>query len=142
MTIHIRLATVYDAEELSILNQEFNGGTRRSSLEIKDRLVQGKELVAVASENDKLVGFACAQYFTSFCYDEPQGEITEMYVRESARRKGIATSLIAILEKKLQDLHVREVKILTGTKNLEALQTYTKSHYAKQEETVLFKELD
>ncbi len=68
--------------------------------------------------------------------------ITEMYVRESARRKGIATSLIAILEKKLQDLQVREVKILTGTNNLEALQTYTKSHYAKQEETVLFKELD
>ncbi|GIN56188.1 GNAT family N-acetyltransferase [Lederbergia ruris] len=142
MTVEIRLATVSDAEELSILNQEFNGGARRPILKISESLVKSNELVAVAVRDDRLVGFACAQIFSSFCYEEPQGEITEMYVKELARRKGIATSLLAFLEENFRACGVKEVKILTGAKNIGAQTTYTKSNYTKQNETVLFKKLD
>ncbi|GIN70009.1 hypothetical protein J14TS2_04840 [Bacillus sp. J14TS2] len=142
MTVEIRLATVSDSGELSILNQEFNGGTRRPTLKISESLIKNNELVAVAIKNNELVGFACAQISTSFCYEDLFGEITEMYVKEVARHKRIATSLLEFLENKLHAHGVKEIKILTGAKNVGAIRTYTKSNYITQDEVVLFKAID
>jgi GNAT superfamily N-acetyltransferase len=64
--------------------------------DIVESLNKSTELVAVAVNNDKIVGFACAQRFDSFCYNEPQAEITELYVEEAARKKGVATLLIFV----------------------------------------------
>ncbi|MBO0991806.1 GNAT family N-acetyltransferase [Bacillus sp. SD088] len=142
MTVEIRLATANDAEELSILNQEFNGGARRPILKISESLMKNSELVAVAVRNNRLVGFACAQISTSFCYEDLFGEITEMYVKEIARHKGIATSLLEFLEKRLCAHGVKEIKILTGAKNVGAIRTYTKSNYITQDEVVFLKAID
>ncbi|WP_235550163.1 GNAT family N-acetyltransferase [Paenibacillus sp. Soil724D2] len=54
-------------------------------------------MIAVAEISGKIVGFGCAQSFYSFCYEEPHGEITELYVEEVARRKGIAIELQLLL---------------------------------------------
>ncbi|MGM7719712.1 GNAT family N-acetyltransferase [Metabacillus sp. Hm71] len=141
MKINVRLATKSDAEALSVLNQEFNGGVRRTVTEIIDSLNQNSELVAVAFINDEAVGFACAQSFSSFCYHELQGEITEMYVRKSARRQGLATSMITLLEEKLCDRGVKEIKVLTGKTNAGAIKTYELSNYEIKNELMLYKEL-
>ncbi|WP_244535747.1 GNAT family N-acetyltransferase [Lentibacillus halodurans] len=50
--------------------------------------------------DEEFVGFACAQSYRSFCYSSAQGEMTELYVEEKARRLGFASSLIALLEVK------------------------------------------
>jgi ribosomal protein S18 acetylase RimI-like enzyme len=137
----VRLATKNDAEELSRLNQEFNGGDRIHGSEIIESLNKSTELIAVAVINDKVVGFACAQSFKSFCYQELQAEITEMYVEEASRRKGIASSLISFLEGNLQARGVKNIKVLTGRENNSAIKTYEICNYVKDDELVLHKRL-
>ncbi|WP_338786354.1 GNAT family N-acetyltransferase [Metabacillus sp. FJAT-53654] len=133
----VRLATIKDAEELSRLNQAFNGSARRIQSEIIQSMERSNELIAVAILNEKIVGFACAQSYESFCYRELQGEITEMYIEKTARRLGFATSLIKLLENNLLDRGVREIKILTNRTNSAAIKTYEKCNYV-QDEVILF----
>lgn len=137
----IRLATSNDAEALSRLNQEFNGGYKRPSAEIIESLNKSNELIAVAVVSGKVVGFGCAQSFQSFCYKELQGEITELYVEEAARRKGIAASLISYLEQNLRERGVESVKVLTGRENDAAIKMYESCTYVKDDELLLNKNL-
>ncbi|MFC3747742.1 GNAT family N-acetyltransferase [Paenibacillus sp. GCM10012306] len=141
MSTNVRLATLHDAESLSRLNHEFNGGDQRSVSDIIKCLNSNNELVAVATIMDEVVGFACAQSMQSFCYNEAYGEITEMYVQESARRNGVATSLISFLEDQLHTRGVKTVKILTGRDNNPAIKTYELSGYVKDDEVMLKKKL-
>ncbi|NHN34539.1 GNAT family N-acetyltransferase [Paenibacillus sp. S3N08] len=139
MVSRVRLATSKDAEALSRLNQEFNGGDKRPSAEIIESLNKSNELIAVAVISDNVVGFGCAQSFQSFCYKELQGEITEMYVKEAARRKGIAASLISCLEENLIARGVKSIKVLTGRGNEAAINTYEHCNYVKDDELLLKK---
>ncbi|MHA7584219.1 GNAT family N-acetyltransferase [Paenibacillus vandeheii] len=136
----IRWANANDAEDLLKLNDAFNGvGT--SVDEVKDSLALSDELIALAVINDQAVGFACAQYFKSFCYRGFQGEITEMYITQVARRRGLATLLISFIEDELRARGVTNMKILTGQRNEMAIKTYEKSNYARTEEVLLQKKL-
>lgn len=138
--IYLRWATANDALDLVKLNNEFNGvGT--SEEEIIDSLSNSNELVALALINDLPVGFACAQYYKSICYSDPYAEITEMFVKEVARRRGIATLLLAFIEEEFKLRGVRSVKVLTGKNNGAAIKAYERSNYVKQEEQVLQKKL-
>lgn len=141
MTIQVRLATSNDAGDLARLNFEFNGGERRQAADIARNLNRNKELVVVAVTQNEIVGFGCAQSYQSFCYPAANGEITEMYVTEAARRKGAAAALIAFLEQALKERGVDNVKILTGSLNNPAIRTYETSGYVKCSETVLMKHL-
>lgn len=138
--IHIRWANENDAEELLKLNDAFNG-VGISIEDVIDSLALSDELIALAVIDDQAVGFACAQYFKSFCYRGLQGEITEMYIAEVARRRGLATLLIAFIEEELKARGVTRVKILTGQRNEMAIKTYEKSNYARTEEVLLQKKL-
>jgi ribosomal protein S18 acetylase RimI-like enzyme len=141
MSINVRLATIDDAEALSRLNFEFNGGDKRPVSEIVEYLKNNDELIAVATLLDEVIGFGCAQSFKSFCYTDAYGEITEMYVEESARRKGVASSLISFLEKQLHLRGVNSIKILTGRDNKAAINTYELSNYVVDDEVMLKKKL-
>lgn len=139
--IKARLATIADAEELSRLNQEFNGGDRRPPAQIINSLNTNNELVAVAEFHGRIVGFGCAQSFDSFCYEEPQGEITELYVEENARRKGAAAAILSCLEDNLRGRGVKDLKVLTGKGNDAAIRTYGHNHYVIDDELLLKKRL-
>lgn len=141
MEIRARLATEQDAGALAELNQEFNGGDRRSAAAIRDSMRQSDELIAVAELGGKVVGFGCAQSFKSFCYQELQGEITELYVEPSARRKGAAASILSCLEEHLAARGVAEIKVLTGKENETAIRTYERCDYEKDDELLLKKRL-
>ncbi|WP_408894736.1 N-acetyltransferase family protein [Paenibacillus taichungensis] len=138
--IYVRWANENDAEELLKLNDAFNGvGTTME--DVKESLALSNELIALAVIEDQAVGFACAQYFKSFCYRGLQGEITEMYITEVARRRGLATLLIAFIEEELRERSVTSIKILTGQRNEMAIKTYEKSNYTRTEEVLLQKKL-
>jgi ribosomal protein S18 acetylase RimI-like enzyme len=136
----IRWATEQDAGDLVRLNNEFNG-VGMTTEGVKESLTQSNELVALAVIEDNPVGFACAQYFKSFCYRNLYGEITEMYINEAARGRGLATLLISFLEVELQSRGVRRVKVITGIKNEVAIRTYEKSQYTKEDDLILHKKL-
>jgi ribosomal protein S18 acetylase RimI-like enzyme len=64
-----------------------------------------------------------------------------MYITEVARRRGLATLLIAFIEDELRARGVTSVKILTGQRNEMAIKTYEKSNYARMKEVLLQKKL-
>lgn len=138
-SITIRLAVEFDAEQLQKLNCEFNGPELTSVDEIQESIKTSNEVIAVALMNEVYVGFICAQYFKSFCYCNFQGEITELYVREAYRGRGIAAKLISFVEKELHNRGVRDIKVLTGGDNHEAIKTYSRSQYVKDDDLVFYK---
>ena len=137
--MEVRIAKEEDANALARLNQKFNGGNLQSIERIMKHLNENDELVAVTIIENNIVGFACAQSFSSFCYVERQAEITEMYVEESARRQGAASKMIALLEKHLIKRGVSEIKILTNKANVAAIHTYEQAGYTKEAEQMMGK---
>ena len=66
----VRIATVNDAEQLNILNNEFNGESETSIDNIRNSLINNEqEVVIVADEDSMLLGFVGVQLKKSFCYE-------------------------------------------------------------------------
>lgn len=137
----VRVATVNDAEQLNLLNEEFNGKGETTLENIKHSLQNNKqEVVIVEEDNGVLVGFVCVQLKKSFCYDEYMPEITEVYVKEEYRKRGIASAMITFAESycgKNRPLH--KFELLTGKDNLDAQSVYDKLGYKDDEELHLSK---
>lgn len=136
----VREAVKEDVPFLIELNDQFNG-VRRSREEVESDLLNEREVVVVAVMEERVVGFACGQIYKSFCYAEHQAEITEMYIQESARRKGLARMMIERLEGIFRIFGVKHIKILTGNKNEKAIKTYDKAGYDREDELLFDKEL-
>lgn len=137
----VRTATVKDAEQLSILNDEFNGKGETTVDNVRTSLMSNhQEVVVVDDENGVLTGFICVQLKKSFCYDEYMPEITEVYVRPEYRKRGIASKMITFAEDyctKKYPLHKYE--LLTGNDNLVAQSVYGKLGYTDDNELHLSK---
>ncbi len=139
----VRIATVNDAEQLNILNNEFNGEGETSIGNIRNSLMNNKqEIVIVAAEEDMLVGFVCVQLKKSFCYDDYMPEITEVYVKPTYRKRGVASEMITFAEvycSKNYPLHKYE--LLTGQENFVAQSVYSKLGYVDDKELHLSKRI-
>ena len=137
----IRKATADDAEQLSILNTEFNGDGETTLENIRDCLMNNyQEVVIVDDEKGKLTGFVCVQLKKSFCYDDYMPEITEVYVRPEYRKQRIASRMIRFAEeycRKNYPLH--KFELLTGEKNMIAQLLYDKLGYKNDHELHLSK---
>ncbi len=138
-----RLATYEDAEQLEVLNNEFNGEGETSLENIKSSLTHNtQEFVVVEQIEDELVGFICVQLKKSFCYDDYMVEITEVYVKDNYRNHGIAKNMITYAEdhcKKNYPCH--SVEILTGKENFVAQDVYEKLGYKDDKELHLSKRI-
>lgn len=132
----VRLATTDDAEQLKSLNKEFNGPDNITVTQIRDSILNNRqEIVLVDDENGSLTGFVCIQLKKSFCYKEYMPEITEVYVREKHRKRGIATKMISFAEEYCsQKYPLHSFELLTGTNNLQAQSVYSKLGYARDGE--------
>lgn len=137
----VRLATIDDAEQLEILNNEFNGKGETTLENIKNSLLNNQqEIVVVNEENGSLVGFVCVQLKKSFCYDEYMPEITEVYVNHEYRRKGIANNMIGFAQEYCSEkFPFHKFELLTGKDNLGAQIVYDKLGYKDDGEIHLSK---
>lgn len=137
----IRIATVNDAEQLNILNIEFNGEGETSIDNIRNSLKNNKqEVVIVAKEDDMLVGFVCVQLKKSFCYDDYMPEIAEVYVKPAYRKRGIAGEMITFAENYCsKNYPVHKYELLTGNKNFAAQSVYGRLGYIDDKELHLSK---
>ena len=122
----VRLAQITDAEQLEMLNIEFNGEGETNLEHIKDSLLNNRqEIVIVDEENGRLSGFACIQLKRSFCYDDYMPEITEVFVRPEYRRRGIASAVLAFAEELLKkQCPAHKIELLTGGENTAARKLY------------------
>ncbi len=137
----IRLATVNDAEQLDILNDEFNGREETTLDSIRNSLLNNKqEIVVVADEDDILVGFVCVQLKKSFCYSECTAEITEVYVKEDCRKRGIAGAMISYAEDYCyKNFSINKFELLTEKINFAAQSVYDRLGYEEDGEIHLSK---
>ena len=137
----VRIATVQDAEQLEILNNEFNGDGETSLDNIRASLADNKqEVIVVDEQNGELTGFVCVQLKKSFCYDDYMPEITEVYVKPQYRRHGVARAMITYAEeycKRHYPLH--KFELLTGAENDVAQIAYAKLGYCEDAELHLAK---
>ena len=121
----VRFALPSDAPALHRLNTEFNGSCLGSVAHIERSLRENPgEIVCIAELDGEAVGFCCAQLFASLCYENKMGEITELYVQEHVRRKGLAAALVRLAESELISRGVKELKLLTGDDNQPARALY------------------
>ena len=124
----VRIATVQDAAQLEILNNEFNGEGETTLENIRASLAGNKqEIVVVDETNGELTGFVCVQLKKSFCYDDYMPEITEVYVKPQYRRCGVARTMIAYAEEYCKSHYpLHKFELLTGAENDVARIAYAK----------------
>ena len=137
----VRIATAQDAEQLEILNKEFNGDGETSLDNIRASLAANKqEVIVVDEQNGELTGFVCVQVKKSFCYDDYMPEITEVYVKPKYRRNGVATAMITYAEEYCKShFSLHKFELLTGVENDVARIAYAKLGYCEDAELHLAK---
>ena len=137
----VRIATVQDAEQLEILNNEFNGEGETTLDNIRYSLANNEqEVIVVDEQNGELTGFVCVQLKKSFCYDEYMPEITEVYVKPQYRRCGVARTMIAYAEEYCKSHYpLHKFELLTGAENDVARIVYAELGYCEDAELHLAK---
>ena len=137
----VRIATAQDAEQLEVLNNEFNGEGETTLDSIRASLAGNKqEIVVVDEQSGELTGFICVQLKKSFCYDDYMPEITEVYVKPQYRRCGVARSMIAYAEEYCKSHYpLHKFELLTGADNDGAQIVYAKLGYCEDDELHLAK---
>lgn len=136
----IRLARPEDAPQLRLLNDRFNGQGSNTERAIESSLRgNALELVCVAEEDGALLGFCCGQIFASLCYGERYAEVTELFVDEPHRRRGIAGRLMAFMEDTFAARGVHHYQLFTGADNEGAQAFYRGMGYAESAERMFRK---
>ena len=113
--MRIRPAEQRDANEFAELNRRFNSGAAR--LEERD---ERSEQVVVAEVGGDLVGFACVQIIHSVCSESPWAELTELFVDEASRRRGLGAALVSEVERISRKAGCSELVLRTRASNRDA----------------------
>lgn len=126
----ISIASAEDAPAIAKLNLLFNE-VDESAEAIAARMSDPNcvETVILANVDDEAVGFALVRVVPSVLYAAPHAELTELYVMEEFRQRGIASGLIAFTEKVAVQKGARSILVQTGDDNLSALALYKKHGY-------------
>lgn len=138
----VRVAQQIDAEQLSLLNQEFNDSAV-SARQIADYLANcpDHEKTVVAEIDGDLVGFACLQVYRSWCYPDVWAELTEMFVKPDFQRKGIGQAIVQHVEELAKYAGAVEIGLLTGKRNIAGQSLYRKCGYIEEAKCVFSKKL-
>lgn len=133
----ISLASVKDAAAIAKLNLLFNEATDPADA-IAARMSNPAcvETVILANIADKAVGFALVRVVPSVLYSTPHAELTELYVMDEFRQRGIASGLIAFAEQIAVQKGARSILVQTGDDNLSALALYKKHGYEEYDLTL------
>ena len=140
LEIIIRRPRPCDAALLHRMNEGFNGEGTHTEEGIRTSLENnGQEIVLIAMDGEDAAGFICGQIFKSMCYSAYYGEITELFVEENYRRKGVGRKLMAAMEEEFAQEGVKAFQLFTGGKNVNAQRFYETCGYTRTEEVMFRK---
>ncbi|MCL4269305.1 MAG: GNAT family N-acetyltransferase [Anaerolineales bacterium] len=128
--VNILLASANDAPAVAKLNLLFNEVDEPADA-IAARMSDPNcvETVILAKIADKAIGFALVRVVPSVLYSTPHAELTELYVMEEYRQRGIASGLIVFAEQIAVQKGARSILVQTGDDNVPALSLYRKHGY-------------
>ena len=114
-----------DAEALSQLLTHFTDLTTTPA-QIQQRLArsQGIEHPILAELDGQVVGFASLRLLNYLGEDAPYAEISELFVLEPYRRRGIARALMSELEVRARAAGASSLAVLTAADNDTAVALY------------------
>lgn len=135
--IVITIANTDDAPAIARLNLLFNE-VEESPEAIAARMSDPAcvEAVILAKEAGKTIGFALIRVVPTLLYADLHAELTELYVMQEFRLRGIASELIAFAEKVAVQKGARSILVQTGDDNLPALVFYKKHGYEEYDLTL------
>jgi GNAT superfamily N-acetyltransferase len=128
--ITIRVATEDDLGALARLNTQFND-VDTTAEQIAERLAdpQCVEIPIVAEAEKQVVGFAGLRVVPQIFYAGAHAELTELFVEEGYRRRGIGQALIQFAERLAQSKGAEALVIHTGEDNYAARAFYSTMGY-------------
>jgi len=140
--IDIRIAQASDAQELKKLNDLFNGADSNTAAAIYESLqTNADELVLVAVDGGHLVGFCCGQVCKSLSYSMLYAEVTDLFVLDGYRRRGVGRRLMQLMESALIKRGTVHFHILTRKDNYIAQSLYHSLGFAETSEILLDKSI-
>lgn len=121
----IRIAQPADAAEIARLNARFNGALEPSE-NYAARLVDPHRVdTPILAEIDgHIAGLACLRLLQPVFYPTPYAELTELFVEEDYRRRGLARALVTRAEDLARQGGADELIILTDFYNDAAISLY------------------
>lgn len=124
-TITIRPATPEDAAAIHRLNVAFNDARATPAYIAESiRLRAQFEQLFVAELAGEVVGTAALRLLPCALDPEPYAELTELYVAEAARRRGVGHALVRAVEEAARVGGARRLILLTAWRNGTAHQFY------------------
>jgi len=90
------------------------------------------EIVFVALDDKRYIGYGCCIVINSVCYAEPYAELLELYVRENYRQLGVGTALMKSMEDECRKSGVNFFQLATGLNNVKAQSFYEKLGYTRK----------
>jgi len=128
------VATSEDAEALARLNGLFNRvfdppQTLAHRLEDPRRV----ETPILAEINGCVVGFSAVRVVPCVFYGTPHAELTELFVEEAWRRRGVGRALMKHTENLAREKGATSLLLLVGFKNAEAQAFYRALGYADRD---------
>jgi GNAT superfamily N-acetyltransferase len=133
--IDTRIATAGDVEALAELITAFNvpyPGVPVSAAQAASRLAatQGIETTILAEVDGQAAGFACLRLVPYMSGDDLYAELTDLFVAEAFRRRGVASALMAHVERLALGAGASGILLLTGFDNPGAQAFYRAVGYA------------
>lgn len=123
--LRTRIATITDAPDLARLNALFNGVIEDpSALAARLALPDRVETPILAFVDGRAVGFGAVRIVPPVFYSTPQAEITELFVEEAYRGKGVGRALMTHAEQLARERGAKHLLILVDAENDVAQKLY------------------
>jgi ribosomal protein S18 acetylase RimI-like enzyme len=142
-SIEIRLATVQDAEQISLLIREL--GYAMSPQQLRQKLIAAQDSkmdrVMVAVSGEQLLGCISLHVMPLFHAEGNLGRITALVVSEQRRSQGIGHALILQAHQWFEAANCMRFEVTSGDQRERAHRFYERHGYARQGQRLLRKSL-
>jgi GNAT superfamily N-acetyltransferase len=139
MTVQIREVSAQDAPQLAELlreigwfesfkNEPFEAVSRQVRLHIEQCLADNSHSIFVAEPRDgEIVGYGSVHWLPYLFFKGPEGYVSELFVRESARGQGVGGELLRIIETEARARGCARLSLI----NLRNRESYMRQFYIK-----------